>query len=188
MVDAGVVDDVDYFTAVHIGTGVPAGTVVCGSDNFMATTKFDAHFTGTAAHAGAKTRRRSQCLVGGSTSHSCTARTIAPHSEGASRVNVGVMQAGSGRNVVPASALLKVETRGASDVINQYVFDRAQQAIQGAATMYGVGVETRLMGAATASSPSPQWVAWLQSQSSWSRGSIRPLNVLKRLRVPKMPH
>ncbi len=62
------------------------------------------------------------------------------------------MQAGSGRNVVPASALLKVETRGASDVINQYVFDRAQQAIQGAATMYGVGVETRLMGAATASS------------------------------------
>ncbi|MGU0160883.1 hypothetical protein ACVXHB_14120 [Escherichia coli] len=50
------------------------------------------------------------------------------------------MQAGSGRNVVPASASLKVETRGASDVINQYVFDRAQQAIQGAATMYGVGV------------------------------------------------
>ncbi len=60
---------------------------------------------------------------------------IALHSEGASRVNVGVMQAGSGRNVVPASALLKVETRGASDVINQYVFERAQQAIQGAATM-----------------------------------------------------
>ncbi|HDJ7995536.1 TPA: M20 family metallo-hydrolase [Escherichia coli] len=140
MVDAGVVDDVDYFTAVHIGTGVPAGTVVCGSDNFMATTKFDAHFTGTAAHAGA------------------------------SRVNVGVMQAGSGRNVVPASALLKVETRGASDVINQYVFDRAQQAIQGAATMYGVGVETRLMGAATASSPSPQWVAWLQSQAAQVAG------------------
>ncbi len=32
--------------------------------------------------------------------------------------------------------------------------------------MYGVGVETRLMGAATASSPSPQWVAWLQSQAA----------------------
>lgn len=80
------------------------------------------------------------------------------------------MQAGSGRNVVPASALLKVETRGASDVINQYVFDRAQQAIQGAATMYGVGVETRLMGAATASSPSPQWVAWLQIQAAQVAG------------------
>ncbi|MDM7292683.1 hypothetical protein QUH28_28275, partial [Klebsiella pneumoniae] len=41
---AGVVDDVDYFTAIHIGTGVPAGTVVCGGDNFMATTKFDVQF------------------------------------------------------------------------------------------------------------------------------------------------
>ncbi len=39
MVAAGVVDDVDYFTAIHIGTGVPAGTVVCGGDNFMATTQ-----------------------------------------------------------------------------------------------------------------------------------------------------
>lgn len=37
--------------------------------------------------------------------------------------------------------------------------------IQGAATIYGVDVETRLMGAVTASSPSPQWVVWLQSQA-----------------------
>ncbi|MGX8114819.1 M20 family metallo-hydrolase [Escherichia coli] len=169
MVDAGVVDDVDYFTAVHIGTGVPAGTVVCGSDNFMATTKFDAHFTGTAAHAGAKPEDGHNALLAAAQA-TLALHAIAPHSEGASRVNVGVMQAGSGRNVVPASALLKVETRGASDVINQYVFDRAQQAIQGAATMYGVGVETRLMGAATASSPSPQWVAWLQSQAAQVAG------------------
>ena len=169
MVDAGVVDDVDYFTAVHIGTGVPADTVVCGSDNFMATTKFDAHFTGTAAHAGAKPEDGHNALLAAAQA-TLALHAIAPHSEGASRVNVGVMQAGSGRNVVPASALLKVETRGASDVINQYVFDRAQQAIQGAATMYGVGVETRLMGAATASSPSPQWVAWLQSQAAQVAG------------------
>ncbi|HCJ1571380.1 TPA: amidohydrolase, partial [Klebsiella pneumoniae] len=54
MVAAGVVDDVDYFTAIHIGTGVPAGTVVCGGDNFMATTKFDVQFSGVAAHAGGK--------------------------------------------------------------------------------------------------------------------------------------
>lgn len=143
--------------------------VVCGSDNFMATTKFDAHFTGTAAHAGAKPEDGHNALLAAAQA-TLALHAIAPHSEGASRVNVGVMQAGSGRNVVPASALLKVETRGASDVINQYVFDRAQQAIQGAATMYGVGVETRLMGAATASSPSPQWVAWLQSQAAQVAG------------------
>ncbi len=46
------------------------------------------------------------------------------------------MQAGTGRNVVPSSALLKVETRGESEAINQYVFERAQHVIAGAAAMY----------------------------------------------------
>lgn len=57
MVAAGALDGVDYFTAIHIGTGVPAGTVICGSDNFMATTKFDVRFTGVAAHAGGNPKR-----------------------------------------------------------------------------------------------------------------------------------
>ncbi len=119
MVDAGVVDDVDYFTAVHIGTGVPADTVVCGSDNLWQPPNLTRTSPGPPLTQ-RKTRRRSQCLVGGSTSNSCTACNR-PHSEGASRVNVGVMQAGSGRNVVPASALLKVETRGpATSLINMF--------------------------------------------------------------------
>ncbi|MFX6288953.1 peptidase dimerization domain-containing protein, partial [Acinetobacter baumannii] len=77
-------------------------------------------FTGTAAHAGAKPEDGHNALLAAAQA-TLALHAIAPHSEGASRVNVGVMQAGSGRNVVPASALLKVETRGASDVINQYV-------------------------------------------------------------------
>lgn len=56
------------------------------------------------------------------------------------------MQAGSGRNVVPANALLKVETRGESEAINQYVFDRAQAVITGAAALYGVTAGINLMG------------------------------------------
>ncbi|CAI1635142.1 Indole-3-acetyl-aspartic acid hydrolase [Serratia proteamaculans] len=54
MVEAGVVDDVDFFTAVHIGTGVAAGELVCGSDSFMATSKLDVTYRGVASHAGAK--------------------------------------------------------------------------------------------------------------------------------------
>ena len=107
MVAAGALDGVDYFTAIHIGTGVPAGTVICGSDNFMATTKFDVRFTGVAAHAGGKPEEGRNALLAAAQA-TIGLHSIAPHSEGASRVNVGVMQAGSGRNVVPASALLKV--------------------------------------------------------------------------------
>lgn len=80
------------------------------------------------------------------------------------------MQAGSGRNVVPANALIKVETRGETEAINQYVFERAQAVITGAAALYGVSAEIRLMGAATFSAPTPAWVAYLREQASQVSG------------------
>ena len=165
MVTAGVLDDVDYFTAIHIGTGVPSGTVVCGGDNFMATTKFDVLFSGVAAHAGGKPEDGRNALLAAAQA-ALALHAIAPHSAGASRVNVGVMQAGTGRNVVPSSARLKVETRGETDVINQYVFERAKQAIAGAATMYEARYQLQLMGVATSSAPSPAWVDYLRQQTA----------------------
>ncbi|MDS7876843.1 M20 family metallo-hydrolase [Klebsiella pasteurii] len=165
MVAAGVLDDVDYFTAIHIGTGVPSGTVVCGGDNFMATTKFDVLFSGVAAHAGGKPEDGRNALLAAAQA-ALALHAIAPHSAGASRVNVGVMQAGTGRNVIPSSARLKVETRGETDVINQYVFERAKQAIAGAATMYEARYQLQLMGAATSSAPSPAWVDYLRQQTA----------------------
>ena len=161
MVAAGVLDDVDIFTAIHIGTGVPAGTVVCGANNFMATSKFDVHFTGVASHAGGKPEEGRNALLAAAQT-ALGLHAIAPHSGGASRVNVGVMQAGTGRNIVPSGAHLKVETRGETDEVNQYVFARAQEVIQGAAAMYGIKAEVKMMGAAAACSPSPEWVEKLQ--------------------------
>jgi len=178
MVAAGALDGVDYFTAIHIGTGVPAGTVICGSDNFMATTKFDVRFTGVAAHAGGKPEEGRNALLAAAQA-ALGLHSIAPHSEGASRVNVGVMQAGSGRNVVPASALLKVETRGESEAINHYVFERAKAVIDGAAAMHGVSTELRLMGAATSSAPSPAWVNYLREQASQVAGVEQAIDKVK---------
>ena len=162
MVAAGALDDVDFFTAIHIGTGVPQGTVVCGAENFMATSKFDAHFSGVAAHAGGNPEEGRNALLAAAQA-ALGLHAIAPHSAGASRVNVGVMQGGTGRNVVPAQAQLKVETRGETEEINQYVFKRAQEVILGAAAIYGVEASIAMMGAATACSPSPEWAARLQA-------------------------
>jgi len=51
----------------------------------------------------------------------CTAvinlQAIARHSGGASRMNVGVFESGTGRNVTPDVATLKLETRGATTEI-----------------------------------------------------------------------
>ncbi|MEX7298670.1 amidohydrolase [Klebsiella pneumoniae] len=162
----GVVDDVDYFTAIHIGTAraeqVPSSAVettlwpppnsTCSSAAWPPTPSGKPEDGRNALLAAA------QAALG--------LHAIPPHSAGASRVNVGVMQAGTGRNVVPSSALLKVETRGESEAINQYVFERAQHVVAGAAAMYEARYELRMMGAATASAPSPAWVDYLREQAA----------------------
>ena len=118
-----------------------------------------------AAHAGGKPEDGRNALLAAAQA-ALGLHAIPPHSAGASRVNVGVMQAGTGRNVVPSSALLKVETRGESEAINQYVFERAQHVVAGAAAMYEARYELRMMGAATASAPSPAWVDYLREQAA----------------------
>ncbi|BDH45945.1 peptidase M20 [Salmonella enterica subsp. enterica serovar Choleraesuis] len=167
MVEAGVVDDVDFFSAIHIGTGVPAGELVCGSASFMATTKLDVRFKGVAAHAGGLPEQGRNALL--AAAHATLAlHSLTQHSGGAGRVNVGVMQAGSGRNVVPDNALLKVETRGVSNEVNDHICQQARQVIAGAAAMFGVEQEITLMGSARSAIPSAPWVRFIRQQAEAS--------------------
>lgn len=46
MTEAGVVDDVDYFVASHIGTGIPMNHVLGSNNGFLATSKLDITFKG----------------------------------------------------------------------------------------------------------------------------------------------
>lgn len=164
MVAAGVVDDVDLFTAIHLGTGVPAGELVCGSDSFLATTKLDVHFTGVGAHAGGKPEEGRNALLAAAQA-TLGLHGLPQHSGGVARVNVGVLQAGTGRNVVADTALMKVETRGVSNQVNDDIYQQALRIIAGAAAMYGVEYEVKLMGAARSCTPTQPWVDFLHQQA-----------------------
>ena len=148
MMSKGVVDDVKYIVGMHLGVNLKkCGQVACKTEGFLATTKVDAVFTGTPAHAGAAPETGKNAILA-----ACTAtlnlHAISRHSQGASRVNVGVIQGGSGRNVIPASAVIKVETRGANSEINEYVYAEAVRIIEAAAAMQGCKVRMELMGGA----------------------------------------
>jgi len=164
MVEAGVVDDVDLFTAIHLGTGVPAGELVCGSDSFLATTKLDVHFTGVGAHAGGRPEEGRNALLAAAQA-TLGLHGLPQHSGGVARVNVGVLQAGTGRNVVADTALMKVETRGVSNQVNDDIYQQALRVIAGAAAMYGVEYEVKLMGAARSCTPTQPWVDFLHQQA-----------------------
>ncbi|WP_394121540.1 amidohydrolase [Planococcus donghaensis] len=167
MVAAGVVDDVDVFIAMHLGTGVPTGEFVAGNAGFLATTKMDVVFKGTASHAGGKPEEGRNALMAAS-SAVLGLHGIPRHSAGASRVNVGVLNAGSGRNIIPAAAHMKIETRGETSEINDYIRTQAFAVLEGAAAMYGVEVSTEVVGEAKSSIPSKELVESLHevAQSS----------------------
>lgn len=148
MAEAGVVDDVDVFFGLHIGmSSALSNCLACMTPGFLATTKLDAEFTGYSSHAGGAPERGRNAMLA-----ACTAvlnlEGISRHSGGASRINVGVLQSGTGRNVIPDKAFLKIETRGASTAINDYVRERALQVLEGSAVTQDVTVKISEAGSA----------------------------------------
>ena len=73
---------------------------------------------------------------------------IPRHSGGVSRVNVGTVVAGSGRNVIADEAKMEIEVRGETTEINEYMKNYAVNIIESAAKMHGCTCEMKLMGAA----------------------------------------
>lgn len=161
MVKAGVMDDVDVFVASHIGTGIPAGEVVSGANGFLSTTKIDVTYTGVAAHAGGSPEEGKNALLAAA-SAVLNLHSIPRHSSGQSRVNVGVLQAGSGRNIIPASAHLKVETRGETTEINEYILENAINIIKGSAAMHDVDVHFEIVGEAKTSDSSTRLKTYIE--------------------------
>ena len=146
MVEAGVVDDVDLMFGMHIGFNEQlSNCFACSDHGFLATTKLDAVFHGYSAHAGGSPEKAQNAMLAG-----CTAvinlQAIARHSGGASRMNVGVFESGTGRNVTPDVATLKLETRGATTEINDYMIERTKTIIKGAAEMHDCTFEITKQG------------------------------------------
>ncbi len=132
---------------MHLGVNLrKTGQVACRTEGFLATTKLDATFTGIPAHAGAAPETGKNAILA-----ACTAtlnlHAISRHSQGISRINVGVIQGGSGRNVIPANAVIKVETRGVNSEINEYVYNEAVRIIEASALLQGCKVSMELMAA-----------------------------------------
>lgn len=144
---SGVIDDVDYFASSHISFCADSGTVVSNPRNFLSTTKIDIRYQGKPAHAGAAPHLGRNALL--AAAHAVTQlHGISRHGEGMTRINVGVLKAGEGRNVIPTKAEIQLEVRGENKAINQYMMDQVMQIAQGVAIGFDVSYETEIMGEA----------------------------------------
>ena len=148
MVAAGVVDDVDYFFSGHLGLGAnKTGTLYASTGGFLCASKFDAFFEGKSAHAGNAPQEGNNALLAAAQA-TLALHAISRHGEGASRINVGVINGGSGRNVIPDSAVIKFETRGQTQKINDFMIERSKQIVSSSADMYNVTSKLTCVGRA----------------------------------------
>lgn len=148
MEKAGVVNDVDLFVGAHVGCEAPPNEVVFCPNGFLASTKIDLKFKGQASHAGSDPEKGKNALL--AACHAAIMMTgISRHSQGATRISVGTLHAGEGRNVVPAVATMEIETRGKDKVLNEFVRDNALRMAQSAADAFDVTLETMVMGEAS---------------------------------------
>ena len=154
MVAAGVVDDVDYLLGQHVYSGWDVGQLDPGRSGFLATTKFDAVFVGAPAHAGGVPNEGKNALLAAATAV-LNLHAIPRHREGKTRINVGRLMAGGGRNVIPDRAHLAIETRGGSTELNEYVFGYALRILETAAAMHDCSLQLRAMGGAQSADSDP---------------------------------
>ena len=147
VVFSGILDDVDYMLASHLGSGVPVGALSCGRGNFLATEKFDATFIGRASHAGGSPENGKNALIAAANAV-MNLYAITRHSDGPTRVNVGKLIAGSGRNVIAPKAKLVVETRGQTTELSKFMYDKAIKILENCAEMYECELNIKSMGSA----------------------------------------
>ena len=148
MAESGILDDVDFIVCTHIGSSVPLPQVAVCTHGYLATTKLDIYFEGVPAHAGANPEKGRSALMA-----ACSAAMMLvgiPRSgEGDTRIAVGRLTAGEGRNVVPVHARLQIETRGSTADVNRYMVDCVKRITAGTALAYDVKSRIEKVGEAS---------------------------------------
>lgn len=148
MVEAGLLDDADYFLCPHIGAqSHVSGEILPGISGFLATRKLDVRFRGREAHAGLAPQDGANALLAAALA-TVALHAIPRHSGGNSRVNVGVLRAGSGRNVVAGEGLCRFELRGETTEVVDYLERQARRAVEGAAISQDVEFGVEVAGGA----------------------------------------
>jgi aminobenzoyl-glutamate utilization protein A len=148
MSETAHLDDVDHLVALHLGLDMETGTVVAGYDRPLSNAKLDVTYRGEPAHAGGapnEGRNALQAMAAAVTN--CYG--IPRHADGPTRINVGQVHSPNAQNVISEEASMRVEVRGETAALNEYMLDRARKVVEGAAVMHDVEYETGLFGKTT---------------------------------------
>lgn len=147
MAESGHLDDVDYLIGIHVGLDRPTGEIVAGIGDFLAVTQFYASFSGEPGHAGARPEEGRNAVQAMATAVQ-NLYAIPRHSEGASRINAGVVGGGTATNIIPEESFINGEVRGETTGVRDFTFERATDVLEHAAAMHGCEYDLEIEGQA----------------------------------------
>jgi len=159
MVERGVVDDVNYLLATHLSNCVkgPKYELISSIAGLFSTTKFDVMIKGTNAHAGGMPQDGNNAILA-----ACSAimmmNSFLQDAKGVTRLNVGTIQGGTGRNVIPGECFFRMETRGQTTEAEQRLYNAALESVKAACNVYGCTFTTEKMGFAPSAEANPELV------------------------------
>lgn len=162
MVQRGLFDDVDYVLGSHCGGKAGLGEVALVHRGVLASTKFDIRFKGTPSHAGNQPHKGHSALMAACAT-SMMLVGIPRHGDGTSRVAVGRLVAGEGRNITPVHAYIQAEVRGESAEINEFMCENVEKIVQGNALAYNVEFDIERVGDATTLVRCPEMIEDLRA-------------------------
>lgn len=146
--ESGILDDVDYMIGVHMAgrkEGQEGKQIKFDYAQNMANAKLDVYITGKACHAAEPQNGNNAMLAMAAIIQGIYG--IPRASVGDARINVGMVEAGSGRNVVCDRVKMVMELRGLTQKSLEYLRPYAERIIEHGAAMHGCTAEIRLMGA-----------------------------------------
>ncbi|ALS73968.1 peptidase M20 [Planococcus rifietoensis] len=169
VVDKGWLDDADYFLSGHVGIhDLPSGTVAAATSKFLASSKINAKFSGKSAHSGLEPNAGRNALLAAA-SATMHLHGISRHKDGATRINVGTLHAGSGRNIIADRALMEIETRGETNDLDEYMQENALRILQASAAMFDVELEIEHMGKAISADADLEFAAIVERACTASK-------------------
>jgi len=169
VVSKGWTQDGDYFLSGHVGfLEKPVGTVALSTTKFLASTKLDVSFSGESAHAGKSPEEGRNALLSAA-SAALHLNGITRHSKGATRINIGTLHAGSGRNIIADQATMTIETRGETTQLNEYMRTEAERIIQASALLFNTQVVITETGYAQGGRCDVEWIGWGKEALQGSR-------------------
>lgn len=173
IVQKGHLDNVDYFISGHLSKQQEGKSAhfIANCYGALATCKYDAVYHGLASHAGGSPNTGKNAMLA-----ACTAvlnlQAIPRHGGGTTRINVGRLIAGSGRNVICDEAKLELEVRGETAQLNEYMCQYAERILKAAAEMHDCTVDIKLMGAAIPLKSDPDFAARLRTAVEEKMGMV----------------